>query len=389
VSGEGLLVVAGEPSGDRIAASVLHALGPLAEGSFGLGGRACRRAGMRTLADVSELAAMGVGDVVARLPALGRAAMELWRQVALSPPRAALLVNFTEANARLGRALRRRGVRVLWAVAPQVWAWRAGRIRSLFGAVDTLAVLLPFEEPLWQGAGYDARFVGHPSLDVPRLPAPAARRTLGLSGSGLAVAVLAGSRAGEVTRLAPALCGAAAELLARGIIAEARVVAAPWLDARARRLLERTAESHGLVVAEADPEHGAAQILGAFDLALCASGTACLEAALAGLPTVVAYRVDALAYAIARRLVRTPHIALPNVLLGRRALPELLQDEATAPAIARAASALASEEARARAAEDASTLRAMLTPREPGTFGERVAAILAPMLSSGTHDVRG
>ncbi|UQA58216.1 lipid-A-disaccharide synthase [Polyangium aurulentum] len=380
MSDEGLLVVAGEPSGDRIAASVLHALGPLSDESFGIGGPACRRAGMRTLGDVSAIAAMGVGDVIARLPALAAAAMDLWRRIAASPPRAALLVNFTELNARLGRLLRRRGVRVLWAVAPQVWAWRAGRIRSLRGAVDTLAVLLPFEEPLWRDAGYDARFVGHPSLDVPRTPASQARRMLGLPSAGRAVAVLAGSRSGEVIRLGPPLCEAAALLRSRGIVAEARALAAPWLDARARGLLERAAQSHGIAVDEADPEHGAAPLLGAFDLALCASGTASLETALAGLPTVIAYRVDRLAYAVARRLVRTPHIGLPNVLLGRRAYPELLQDEATGPSIASAAIPLVGDEARARAAENAATLRAALLPRAPGTFGERVAELLRPML---------
>jgi len=374
-----LLVVAGEASGDRIAAEVLRALGSAEVRAFGIGGRGCRAAGMETLAETSDVAAMGTLDVLRKAPALGRSIASLIERVRRDPPRAALLVNFTELNARLGRALRRRGTRVLWAVAPQVWAWRAGRIRTLHDAVDTLAVVLPFEEPLWRDAGYDARFVGHPSAEAPRLPREVARARLGL-GSGRVACVLPGSRAGEITRLAPLFCEAASILMARGDVDEARVLVAPWLDARARGELEREARRAGVGITEADAAHGASPLLGAFDLALCASGTACLEAALAGLPTVIGYRVDPLTYALARRLVRTPHIGLPNVLLGRRAYPELLQDEATGRSFAAAAASLLQDEPKARAAADARELRELLRPPGPGTFGARVASLLAPWL---------
>ncbi|WP_153820126.1 lipid-A-disaccharide synthase [Polyangium spumosum] len=378
-AGAPLLVVAGEASGDRIAAEVLRALRPGAARAFGIGGRGCRAQGMETLADTSDVAAMGTLDVLRKASALGRSLGALIGQIRKDPPRAALLVNFTELNARLGRALRRRGTRVLWAVAPQVWAWREGRIRALHDAVDTLAVVLPFEEPLWRNAGYDARFVGHPSAEAPRLPREVARGRLGLGG-GRAACVMPGSRAGEITRLAPHFCEAAAMLVARGDVMEARVLVAPWLDARARAELERAACRAGVGITEADAEHGASPLLGAFDLALCASGTACLEAALAGLPTVIAYRVDPLTYALARRLVRTPHIGLPNVLLGRRAHPELLQDEARGRSLAAAAASLLDDERRERARSDARELHVILTPPGPSTFGGRVAALLARWL---------
>ncbi|MDC0743411.1 lipid-A-disaccharide synthase [Polyangium mundeleinium] len=377
-AGAPLLVVAGEASGDRIAAEVLRALGPAVR-AFGIGGRGCRAQAMATLADTSDVAAMGTLDVLRKAPALGRSLAALLGRIRKDPPRAALLVNFTELNARLGRALRRRGTRVLWAVAPQVWAWRAGRIRALHDAVDRLAVVLPFEESLWRDAGYDARFVGHPSADAPRLPREVARARLGL-GAGRAVAVLPGSRAGEITRLAPLFCEAASRLTARGDVDEARVLVAPWLDARARDELERAARRAGVGITEADAEHGASPLLGAFDLALCASGTACLEAALAGLPTVIGYRVDPLTYALARRLVRTPHIGLPNVLLDRRASPELLQDACSARELATTAASLANDESRARAQADARELEARLRSPSPGTFGARVAALLEPWL---------
>lgn len=381
MSGAGLLVVAGEPSGDRIAAAVLSALGPAGDGAFGIGGPSCRRAGLSTLADLTAIGAMGIGDVLGRLPALALAARDLGRRALATPPRAALLVNFTELNAHLGRALRRRGTRVLWCVAPQVWAWRKGRLRTLRDAVDRLAVILPFEEQLWRDAGYDARFVGHPVLDIPALGRPAARRALGLAPEAIAVAVLPGSRKGEVERLSEPLCEAAARLRAEGRVSEARLLAAPWLDPRTRAAAARAASRHGIPVADADPEHGAAPLLGAFDLGLCASGTACLEAALAGLPTVIAYRLDPLAYAVGRRLVRVPHIGLPNVLLGRRASPELLQDNARGPAIAAASRAMLTPEARAQAQADATALRAMLMPPGPLSFAAHVAALLKPWLA--------
>jgi len=373
-----LLVVAGEASGDRIASEVLRALAPRRIEAFGIGGSGCRREGMETLDDVSEVAAMGALDVARRMPAVARALGRLFSRLSRGSTKAALLVNFTELNARLGRVLRRRGVRVLWAVAPQVWAWRAGRIRALHSAVDRLAVLLPFEEPLWRGAGYDARFVGHPAAEVDLVPRALARDRLGLRGR-RAVVVLPGSRAGEVARLAPVFCEAAANLVAQGDVDEARVLAAPWLDAKAREDLDRAALRFGIPVVTADADRGAAPLLGAFDLALCASGTACLESTLAGLPTVIAYRVDPLTYAIARRVVRTPHIGLPNVLLERRVFPELIQDAANPKEIVAAARQIMSDEALVRVAN--AEIRSSLAPRgQAGKFGERVAALLDPWL---------
>lgn len=377
-----LLVVAGETSGDRIAAAALGALRSRGVGAFGIAGDASIAAGLEPVARAGDLAAMGVLDAAAKAPAALRALARIAAHVAggRASPRAALLVNFTETNARLGRWLRRRGVRVLWCAAPQVWAWRPARTRTLRGSMDRLAVLFSFEEPLWRAAGVDARWVGHPALDAGPIERDAARAALGLSARERAVALLPGSRAGEIARLAPVLCEAAARLVRSGAADAAHVVAAPGLAASARASLGRHALAHGLVVIAAPPE-GASSLLTAFDLAICASGTACLEAALAAVPTVVAYRLDPVAYAVACRLVRTPFVALPNVLLGEPALPELLQADATADRVAARASALlAAADARDRAASIASRLRALLEPPGPARFGERLAALLEPWL---------
>jgi lipid-A-disaccharide synthase len=378
VNDRDVLIVAGEASGDRIASLAARALAARGASLFGLGGPACRDAGVALVADGSGLGAMGLRDVAARLPALASAVIRVLDRVRRRPPRAALLVNATELNQRLGRLLRGLGVRVLWCVAPQVWAWRPRRIEALRGACDRLAVILPFEEALWRRAGYDARYVGHPSLDVPHLPRNDLRIALGIAADATAIAVLPGSRAGEVSRLADPLCAAAARLVRAGAALTARMIVARGIEPRAAALASLCAARAKIPVIEGDPDHGAAPLLGAFDVALCASGTASLEAALAGAAPVVTYRMDRVSYAVARRLVRTPHIALPNVLLGRRAYPELVQDEVTEGRIAEAATALLARRGESLAA--ATELHATLAGAGDSRFGERVAASLEDWL---------
>lgn len=369
-----VLIVAGEASGDRIAALAARSLVARGASLYGLGGPACRAAGVSLVADGSRLGAMGLRDVAARLPALASAMIRLLARVGQSPPRTALLVNATELNQRLGPHLRRLGVRVLWCVAPQVWAWRPGRIDTLRGACDRLAVILPFEEALWRRAGYDARYVGHPSLEPHGRQRAEVRAALGIEEGARALAVLPGSREGEVARLGAALCAAAARLVRAGAVTTAHLIVASGAEPRARARAVESANRAGIPVIEGDPVHGAAAFLGAFEASLCASGTASLEAALAGAAPVVTYRMDRLSFAVARRLVRTPHIALPNVLLERRAYPELLQDEVTPERIAEAAERLLDRRSESEAA--ARELFQKLAIPGGASFGERVAAIL-------------
>ena len=159
----------------------------------------------------------------------------------------------------------------------------------------------------------------------------------------------------------------------------ATMILAPGLAPEARALAETAARRAGITTVPGDPDHGAAPLLGAFDLTLCASGTASLEAALAGASPVIAYRLDAPSYALARRLVRTPHIALPNVLLGRRAYPELIQDQVTADALAAAGRSLLLQQTETRAALH-DELRAILKPPSSAPFGERVASPMSDWL---------
>jgi lipid-A-disaccharide synthase len=321
----GLLVVAGEASGDRAAAAVVGRL----EGvrAFGLGGPALEATGVELVGDIRASTALGIGEAAVRAGAVLRAWRRIARAVRAARPRAALLVNYSEFNARLAPGLHEAGVRVLWYGAPQVWAWRAHRLQSLRRCVDRMAVVLPFEEPLWQRAGVDAHYVGHPALETTPLDRATARLALRLTPLAAAIAILPGSRPHEVRRLLPAMLDAYGRVRADRASVDARVLVAPSLDPSTRRWLDAVCADQRIPTFDVDAHAGAVTVLPAFDVALCASGTASLEAALARAVPVVAYRVGLATELTARALVHAPNVALPNVLLGERVFTELLQRE--------------------------------------------------------------
>jgi lipid-A-disaccharide synthase len=331
-----LLVVAGEASGDRAAAAVLARL--VGVRAFGLGGAAVAAAGAELVADMRASTALGIGEAAARAGSVFR----IWRRVVGAVrgrrPRAALLVNYSEFNARLAPILHKSGVRVLWYGAPQVWAWRAHRVDSLRRSVDRMALVLPFEEALWRNAGVDAHYVGHPSLETRGLDRQTAREALGMTPFASAVAILPGSRPHEVRSLLQPMLDAYERVRFDRASVDARVLVAPSLDAHTRAWVGEVCEKRRVPTFEVDPHTGAMRVLPAFDAALCASGTASLEAALARSVPIVAYRVGLATELTARAFVRTEHYALPNVLLGRRAFTELLQRDVRADRLASALS---------------------------------------------------
>lgn len=329
-------MVAGEASGDRAAARVITELGsPTGLRAFGIGGPALEGVGVELLGRVSDLAVAGL-DVAERAIAIGRAYFRVLRAAKQRRPRAALLVDYAEFNARLAPRLRKLGVKVLWYGAPQVWAWRPGRIARLKDAADEIAVVLPFEEGLWRAKGARARYVGNPILELRGLDRRAARSAMGLTDGAAAVAILPGSRPHEVRRLLPVMLEAYESVRSDRASVDARVLLAPGLDGATRAFAARHADAWKVPYVDVDAKTGAYPLLGAFDASLCAAGTATLEAALAGARPVVTYKVGRITEAFVRGRLTTPHVALPNVLLGRRVFPELLQDAATAPALASA-----------------------------------------------------
>ncbi len=329
-----LLVVAGEASGDRAAAAVVSRLPGVRV--VGLGGAALEAAGAELVGDLRRTTALGVGESATRAWAIARAFGSVASAVHKRSIRTALLVNYSDFNARLAPLLHARGVRVLWYGAPQVWAWRPGRVASLRKSVDRMAVVLPFEETLWRAGGVDAHYVGHPALEAPVVTREEARATLGMTPLASTVALMPGSRPHEVDRLLGPMLEAYERVRSDRASVDGAVLLAASLDPRARARAVARAAEYDVRTYDVDATTGALGVLRAFDAALCASGTASLEAALARAIPVVAYRVGLATELVARALVRTEHVALPNVLLGRRAFAELFQRDATPARLARA-----------------------------------------------------
>jgi lipid-A-disaccharide synthase len=328
VNGGDLLVVAGEASGDRAGAAVVAHL-PEGVRAFGMGGAALAAEGVELVADLRDTTALGVAEVARRAVGVARAYAHLRAATALRKPVAALLVNYTEFNARLAESLWASGTRVLWYGAPQVWAWRSSRAVPLRRHLDRMAVMLPFEEELWRKVGVDAHYVGHPSLEEMRGDRVSAREALGMTPRAWGVAILPGSRPHEVRRLLEPMLAGYERVRREHASVDARILIAPSLDTTTRAWLRATADAARVDAIEIEARAGMGSILPAFDAALCASGTASLECALARAVPVVCYRVGWATELGARMFVTTPHVALPNILLGRGAFPELLQRQAT------------------------------------------------------------
>ncbi len=321
-----ILMVAGEASGDaqgaRLAAALL-ARDPSLH-IYGMGGALMREAGVETIFDAAELSMMGISEVAA---GLRRARAVLARLRAdlrsASPPDLVIPIDFPDFNLRLAKAAHREGVKVFYYVAPQVWAWRKGRMDKICRWVDRLVVLFPFELDLWRAKGMDAHFVGHPLAEDVR-PTRSGRDTrdrYDLETSRPLLALLPGSRRKEIESMLDPMLEAAAILQDRVQVAVAK---APGL---AEGPVEERVAASGLAVSIVTGD--TYNLVASADLALATSGTATVECALLGCPTVVGYRMSRLTYAIARRLVEVPHIAMPNLILERAVLPELVQNEAT------------------------------------------------------------
>jgi lipid-A-disaccharide synthase len=257
----------------------------------------------------------------------------LLAEVDRDPPAAAVLVDYPDFNLRLARQLRRRDIPVVYYVSPQVWAWRRGRVRAIRETVARMLVIFPFEEALYRDAGVPVSFVGHPLVDLVRPPTDPRGflASLGLDPERPVIGILPGSRPSEIAHNTPPLRGAIDRLRARRPELQFLAAAAPALDPAGV-----SSALGGTPVAEGQ----AHAVLSASILALVASGTATVEAALIGTPMIVVYRLAPLTYALGRPFVRVEHAAMANLIAGRRVVPELIQGEFTSDRVAAEALAL-------------------------------------------------
>jgi len=329
--GPTIFISTGEASGDLHGAKVAAALRRRADCRVvGMGGVKMRAAGVEVIVDNAELGVVGLWEVLAHGRAIWRAYRTVKAWLTAQRPDVVVLVDYPEFHFQVARLAKRLGLRVVYYISPQIWAWRRGRLRTLARLVDQMIVILPFEVELYRSAGLPCVLVGHPLLDeLESAPDRAAVRVAwGIPSSRPVLSLFPGSRVAEVRRHLPVMT-ATAERLARQrpelivLLAEAATVPAEEYD----RYL-RTA-SIPIRIRRGEPT----ATLAVSDAALVASGTITLQAALLQVPMVIIYKVALLTWIIARLLVRVPYAGLPNLIAGEGVVPELLQSAASPDAI--------------------------------------------------------
>ncbi|MGA2511570.1 MAG: lipid-A-disaccharide synthase [Candidatus Acidiferrales bacterium] len=374
-----ILISAGEASSDmyaaRLAADLRERTGAKL---FGMGGPRMAEAGVELIADYHEVAVVGIAEVLHKIPTVISVQRRLAREAARRRASLAILVDSPGTHLGVARRLKHNGIPVGYFIGPQVWAWRAGRVRVVKRLVNRMVVIFPFEEQIYRDAGVPVDFVGHPLVDVVR-PTMARAEFAALHGLDPArpiVALLPGSRRNEIAQHYPTILDAC-ELLARDVESLGELqfvhVAAPGLGGD---LFAPYGSRPGVNIKRI--EGAAYDALAAADCAIVASGTATVEAAILGTPMVVIYRVAKTTAAIVRRMLRTPYIGMVNLIAGRKVVPELIQDDFTPSAVAaQVRHLLESPGARDQMKAALAEVRSRLGP---GGAIERAADIFARML---------
>ncbi len=334
-----IFISAGEASGEHYGALVISALKKqLADSGqaadfFGMGGERMASAGLDCIVRSEEMAVMGLTEVVRHLPRIYGEFRRLKQSIRARRPSVAILIDFPEIHFRLAKELHRLGIPVLYFVSPQLWAWKKHRIKLVRKYIDRMLVIFPFEEPYYRNQGVQAEFVGHPLAELP--PSAISRAHFAaeynLDPAKTWIGLLPGSRPREIRDHLPTILQAAHKLH-RSV--EFVIPLAPTLNLQQHAEVRQLVDMHGAGLsirlvddARAALHHARASIV--------ASGTATVEAALAGNPFVVVYRVSPLTYAIAKRVVTVPHVAMANLIAGKRVVPELIQGDFTAENILR------------------------------------------------------
>ncbi|HET8552011.1 MAG TPA: lipid-A-disaccharide synthase [Gammaproteobacteria bacterium] len=336
-------LVAGESSGDLLGAGLIKAIrARRSDARFvGVAGPAMAAAGCEVLADSEQLAVTGIAEVIEHLPGLLAFRRRLVREFTALKPDVFVGIDSPDFNLGLEARLKTRGLRTIQYVSPSIWAWRAGRIKTIAKAVDRVLALLPFEKDLYDARGIDAVFVGHPLADeIAAVPGRAeARQRLELPPDSKILALLPGSRRNELDRLAPVFLATAERLSARfpGLVVAAPM-ASPTLAAHFDSLQNGRAYKLDLRLIDGRSR----EVMAAADAVLLASGTAALEAMLLARPMAVAYRLAPVTRAIVQGLglLKIEHVSLPNLLAGQEIVPEFLQERARADLLAPAMAAL-------------------------------------------------
>jgi len=384
-----IFLVAGEPSGDQLGAGLMAALREETGGQVrfaGVGGERMTAAGLDSLFPIDELAVMGLVEVLPRLAAVIRRIRQTVAAARQARPAVLVTIDSPNFTLEVSRRLAGAGIRLVHYVAPSVWAWKPWRARRVAKYLDHLMVLLPFEPPYFERHGLATTFVGHPALEQRAGPADGAgfRGRHGIAGDAPALCILPGSRQGEVRRLLPIFAETVTRLRER-IDGLAAVVPTVPTVAETVAVAVRDWPVPVTVVRDAGEKPAA---FAACDAALAASGTVAVELAVAGVPTVLAYRVNWLTGAIVRQLVTVRFVSLVNLVLDRAAQPEFLQGRCRADLLADAVMALLRDPA-ARARQLEAYGEAVRALRAGDEAPSRLAArtVLAQVAQAGAAGV--
>jgi lipid-A-disaccharide synthase len=394
-----IFISAGEASGEHYGALLAAAIqqqlalkGKTAE-LFGMGGERMQAAGVERIVRSEDVSVMGLTEVLAHLPRIYGEFRKLKKAIRARRPDVAVLIDFPDFHFRLAREFHRLGIPVIYFVSPQLWAWKKYRIRLVQKYVRKMLVIFPFEEAFYKEHGVEAEFVGHPLAQMPR---PAITREQFAQENALDptrtwIGILPGSRPHEIRDHLPTMLDAARRLaIARAQKLEFVVPLAPTLDTAQRAEVHRMIQNFATGLTVRLVEEARAALFHA-RASMVASGTATVEAALIGNPFVVVYRVSALTYAIAKRVVKVPHVAMANLIAGKRVVPELIQNDFTAANIVQQLDLLLPDgPARESMIKDLRAIRKALNAhqddkgrKESGAI-ERAAAITIGEISSGS-----
>jgi lipid-A-disaccharide synthase len=376
-----ILISAGEASGEMYGAQLIEALrqrDPSLE-FFGVGGQRMRDAGCDTIIDARDLAVVGITEILGHLPRIYGLFNKLIAEADRREPDLAIVIDSPAFNWRVARQMKKRGIPVIYYVAPQFWAWRQGRVRLLRKYVTKALVIFPFEEQFYRDRGVDASFVGHPLAELP--PPTATREAYAaqhhLSLDKCWITMMPGSRVKEVRMNLPTMLDAAA-LLGAGY--EFLLPVAPTLD---RNFLEESTRGRGITLVD-----GALPALHHARAAIVASGTATVEAAMMSTPFVMVYRVSSLTYVLGKPRIKVPYFAMVNLIAGEKIVPELVQDDFTAErVVSRVKELLSDGKGRTTMLEGLARVKARL--RSPDSSDARSAAERAAdaILACASHRV--
>ena len=335
-----VLISAGEASGDLYAAGLVDALSRRRPDLqfFGCAGPRMQKAGVRPVVDAHSLAVVGLVEVVSHIPRIYGEYRKLLRAAEQERPELAILTDSPDFHLRVARRLKKLGIPVLYLVAPQVWAWRQGRLPAMRRAIDRLLCIFPFEPEFFARHGIDAVYIGHPLTRLVRPSASRAelRRQFGIPDGTPLVAVLPGSRTGEALRHLPTLLETVARLQRTANPAPKFILAVPPGTIPAESIFRERISAASIQLLEGKTW----DVLVSADVALAASGTVTIEACLLGTPMVTFYRVNQLSWWMGKKLVQVPFYSMVNLVAGRKIVPELIQNQMTPDALSQEVLAL-------------------------------------------------